>query len=159
MAIALQCVPPSVAPIMVGIAQHESGLDPHAIHRNSNGTLDVGIAQINTANFGWLGLTMETAFDPCRNLAAGSKVLFAKYNGSPPDAVRSAYASDVMARISALDGQEAPPVAPGPSCHDASPDPTGWHAQAPCQPTDDDAWHTIPSTKKPDEKNISTDHK
>jgi hypothetical protein len=38
--------------------------------------------------------------DPCRNFAAGAKVLFAKYNGNPPDVVKSAYAADVMARIS-----------------------------------------------------------
>jgi hypothetical protein len=41
------CVPPAVAPLMVGIARHESGLDPAAVHRNANGTIDVGIAQIN----------------------------------------------------------------------------------------------------------------
>jgi 2-iminobutanoate/2-iminopropanoate deaminase len=82
---------PAVAPIMVGIARHESGLDPAAVHHNANGTIDVGIAQVNSANFGWLGLTMATAFDPCRNIAAGARVLFAKYNGHPPDVVKAAW--------------------------------------------------------------------
>lgn len=98
-----ECVSPKLAPIMVGIAQHESGLDPAKVHRNANGTFDVGIAQINTSNFGWLGLTWETALDPCRNLAAGAAVLFARYNGSPPDPVKAAYASAVMARIRAVE--------------------------------------------------------
>lgn len=121
-----RCVPPSVAPIMVGIAQHESGLHDTAIHDDTTGrsyipetaqaairlssalmaashSLDLGIAQINTANFGWLGLTVETAFDACQSFRAGSAVLFAKYNGSPPDPVRKAYAADVAAQIASVD--------------------------------------------------------
>jgi soluble lytic murein transglycosylase-like protein len=113
LALALQCVPPSVAPIMVGIAQHESGLDPVAIHRNANGTLDVGLAQVNSANFGWLGLTLQTALDPCRNLAAGARVLLARYNGNPLDSVKAAYAAGVTARIRALgDVPSTPPSSP-----------------------------------------------
>ena len=105
------CVPPSLAPVMVGIAQHESGLDPVAIHRNANGTLDVGIAQINSSNFGWLGLTLETALDPCRNIAAGARVLFAKYNGTPPDTIKAAYANGVLTSINSLDsGTSAAPI-------------------------------------------------
>jgi len=99
LAIANACLPPSVAPIMVGIAQHESGLDPNIVHRNANGTIDVGLAQVNSANFGWLGLTPQTALDPCRNLAAGAAVLFAKYNGDPPGAAKAAYAAGVAASI------------------------------------------------------------
>jgi hypothetical protein len=106
------CVSPSLAPVMVGIAQHESNLDATKVHRNPNGTYDVGIAQINTANFGWLGLTMETALDPCRNLAAGARVLFAKYNGNPPDAGKAAYAADVTARIRAIDSTPSAPEPP-----------------------------------------------
>jgi hypothetical protein len=102
-----QCVPSSVAPIMVGIALHESGLDPRAVHRNSDGSADVGIAQINTSNFGWLGLTMKTAMDPCRNLAAGAEVLFARYNGSPPGAVRAGYASSVLGKVARVEAAHA----------------------------------------------------
>lgn len=61
LAIALKCLPPAVAPIMVGIAQHESGLDPAAVHHNANGTDDVGIVQVNSSNFGWTGLTWQSA--------------------------------------------------------------------------------------------------
>jgi hypothetical protein len=113
MALALQCVPPSVAAIMVGIAQHESGLDSVAIHRNANGTVDVGLAQVNSANFAWLGLTLETALDPCRNLAAGARVLLAKYNGNPSDTAKAAYATAVTARIRDLgDAPSTPPSLP-----------------------------------------------
>jgi hypothetical protein len=121
-----RCVPPSVAPVMVGIAQHESGLRATAIHDDTTGrsyvpdtsqaavrlssalmaaghSLDLGIAQINTVNFRWLGLTVATAFDACQSFRAGSAVLFAKYNGSPPDAVRKAYAADVAAQVAGVD--------------------------------------------------------
>lgn len=35
----------------------------------------VGLAQISAANFHWLGLSIEAAFEPCRNLAAMQTVL------------------------------------------------------------------------------------
>ena len=107
MALALQCVGPSLAPVMVGIAQHESGLDPNAVHHNANGTVDAGLSQVNSSNFAWLGLTLQTAMDPCRNLAAGARVLLAKYNGNPPDVGKIAYASAVTASIRTLDQIEA----------------------------------------------------
>jgi hypothetical protein len=130
LAIALKCLPPAVAPVMVGIAQHESGLDPAAVRHNPNGTADVGIAQVNTSNFGWTGLTWQTALEPCANFRAGAMVLFAKYNGNPPDAVKAAYANDVLQRL------QAPAAAPAsPPC--PAPDPTGWEVtvtQAGCVP-------------------------
>jgi hypothetical protein len=102
LAIAMKCLPPAVAPIMVGIAQHESGLDPAAVHHNANGTDDVGIAQVNTANFAWTGLTWQTALQPCASFRAGAMVLFARYNGNPPAPVKTAYANDVMNRLRSL---------------------------------------------------------
>jgi hypothetical protein len=129
LALANTCVGPSLAPIMTGIAQHESGLDPTIVHHNANGTVDVGLAQVNSANFGWLGLTMQTALDPCSNLAAGARVLLVRYNGNPPDTVKAAYASAVTARIHHLDGAATSPVeveaAPCPAV-----DPTGWRVAA-----------------------------
>jgi hypothetical protein len=94
--IALKCVPPAVAPVMVAIAQHESGLDPAVVHHNAKGTDDVGIAQVNTSNFAWTGLTWQTALDPCANFRTGAMVLFAKYNGNPPAMVKTAYADAVL---------------------------------------------------------------
>lgn len=100
LAIALTCptLPPSLAPIMAGIAMHESGGDPNAVHHNTNNlTTDYGLAQVNTVNLGWTNLT--NPFDPCANLTAGAKVLFAKYNGNPPDSIKAIYAAGVMTRL------------------------------------------------------------
>ncbi len=36
---------------------------------------DAGLGQINVRNWGWLGLTTETVFDPCTNLQAAQTVL------------------------------------------------------------------------------------
>lgn len=141
------CVTPSLAPIMVGIAQHESGLDPTAVHRNPNGTIDVGLAQVNSSNFGWLGLTMQTAMDPCRNLAAGARVLLVRYNGNPPDTVKAAYSADVTARIRTLDGDGAAvTIAEAPCPPDDRLD--GWHVVAiPHRCQTETGWHTTPHTK------------
>jgi type IV secretion system protein VirB1 len=38
-------------------------------------TVDVGLAQINSANFARFGVTVEQAFDPCTNLRLASSVL------------------------------------------------------------------------------------
>lgn len=56
--------------------------------------------QINSANFGWLGLTMMDALDPCRSIAAGAEVLtaYSRYNtGSPTRGIKNGYAASVQA--------------------------------------------------------------
>lgn len=52
----------------------------HLLARGAN--LDLGLAQINSDNLDWLGLTVEDAFDPCRSLAAAATVLHAGYQPS-----------------------------------------------------------------------------
>jgi type IV secretion system protein VirB1 len=114
--LALRCAP-SVAPAtLLALARVESGLDPLALGVNgaqasalrprslaeaverakallaAGANLDLGLAQINSGNLARLGLTVETAFDPCRSLAAGAALL------------HEAYAS---ARLSAADPQSA----------------------------------------------------
>jgi type IV secretion system protein VirB1 len=42
-------------------------------------SVDVGLTQVNTMHFARFGLTPDNAFDPCRNLAAGAKVLHEAY--------------------------------------------------------------------------------
>lgn len=54
-------------------------------------SIDMGLGQINSANLTWLGLTLESVFDPCANLAATEAVLRDGYersrkNGSTPSA-------------------------------------------------------------------------
>lgn len=106
LAIALhQCpslpMPEVLGPIMVGIALHENHtLDPLAINHNANGTDDKGVAQVNTTNFGWTGL--QDWRDPCQNLTAAAKVLFARFNGNPPPALKALYAAGVFSELQSL---------------------------------------------------------
>ena len=46
----------------------------------SGANIDLGLAQINSSNLGWLRLTVEDAFDPCRNLTAAGTVLRAGFD-------------------------------------------------------------------------------
>lgn len=38
-------------------------------------SIDMGLAQINSKNLGWLNLSVEQVFNPCTNIAAGARVL------------------------------------------------------------------------------------
>lgn len=100
--LAQQCAP-SVAPATIlSIAHAESSLDTLAINVNNGPRLrpatdaadaarlarryiaagysvDLGLGQINSNNLGWLGLSVEDAFDPCRNLAAAARVIGLNY--------------------------------------------------------------------------------
>ncbi len=102
--LALRCGA-SVAPsTLASIARTESAFQPLSINDNTTGTsgvpatrdiaiqiasklleaghsVDVGIMQINSANFGRLGLTLEAAFDPCRSIAAAAVILAGDYVG------------------------------------------------------------------------------
>jgi type IV secretion system protein VirB1 len=99
LALAEQCAP-SIAPeTLLSIVQVESRFNPLAIGVNgapgiaviattkgaavarasaliaAGRSVDLGLAQINSKNLGWLGLSIEDAFDPCANLAAAERVL------------------------------------------------------------------------------------
>jgi type IV secretion system protein VirB1 len=102
--LALRCGP-SVAPsTLASIARTESGFQPLTINDNTTRTngvpatdaialqiasklleaghsVDVGIMQINSANFAKLGLTLEAAFDPCKSIAAAAVILAGDYAG------------------------------------------------------------------------------
>lgn len=103
LALASQCAP-SVAPeTVLAIIQTESSGEPFALSvnggrqpaRQSNAadavatarrfvaagySVDLGLGQINSRNMRWLGLTWETVFDPCTNVAALAHVLTTNYN-------------------------------------------------------------------------------
>jgi len=104
LALASQCAP-SVAPeTLLSIVHVESRFDPLAIGVNgvphqviapqsvadavaqakaligAGRSVDLGLAQINSKNLGWLGLSVEAAFEPCHNLAAAARVLQAGYD-------------------------------------------------------------------------------
>ena len=64
-------------------ASQSSAADAAAIARRyvaAGYSVDLGLAQINSRNMRWLGLTWETVFDPCTNVAALGRVLTSNYN-------------------------------------------------------------------------------
>ncbi|ACG78757.1 conjugal transfer protein [Phenylobacterium zucineum HLK1] len=97
--LASQCAPAVAPSTLLAIAKAESAFDPLAIGVNGAGggalrprsaeeaaavarrliangrSIDLGLGQINSRNLSRLGLTVEAAFDPCRNLAASATVL------------------------------------------------------------------------------------
>lgn len=103
LALASQCAP-SVAPeTVLAIVQTESNGDPFALNVNGGRqparqssaadaaataqryvaagySVDLGLGQINSRNMRWLGLTWESVFDPCTNVAALARVLTTNYN-------------------------------------------------------------------------------
>ena len=108
MALAQACAPTVAASTLLAVAQAESGFEPLAIGVNgrrpgriiapsraqaitlaerliaAGGAPDLGIAQINSRNLAWLGLSVADAFDPCRNLGASARVLAAGYDRATP---------------------------------------------------------------------------
>lgn len=120
----LACAP-LVSPItMSAIVAQESGGAPWVIHDNADGrvyrlgskraaaleatglisaghSVDLGLAQVNSANLGSLGYSVEQILDPCTNLAASAKILtdgyrktgtlpaaLSMYNTGRPDSAR-----------------------------------------------------------------------
>lgn len=104
LALAGRCAPGVDAFTLMAIATVESSLHTLVINDNSTGkstsfssieeavgtvdallqekhSVDVGLMQINSANFSKLGLTAESAFDPCRSVRAASLILGSRYHG------------------------------------------------------------------------------
>jgi type IV secretion system protein VirB1 len=103
LALASQCAP-SVAPeTVLAIIRTESSGEQFALNVNGGSqparqtsaayaaatarryaaagySVDLGLGQINSRNMRWLGLTWETVFDPCPNVAALARVLTTNYN-------------------------------------------------------------------------------
>jgi type IV secretion system protein VirB1 len=104
---------------LLAFAWHESRLHPFAVHDNVTGqsifpasaedaailararlalghSLDLGIMQVNSANFARTGLTVTTAFDAGESMRAGALILTAAYqhclrgDASPPGDVQQA---------------------------------------------------------------------
>lgn len=101
--LAAQCAPTVAPETVLAIVQTESRGDPFALNVNGGRqparqssaadaaatarhyvaagySVDLGLGQINSRNMRWLGLTWETAFDPCTNVAALARVLTSNYN-------------------------------------------------------------------------------
>jgi type IV secretion system protein VirB1 len=102
-ALARQCAPSVAVETLVSVVHAESRFNPYAIGVNAKGVrapdpvdrataiaaarsliargynIDLGLGQINSTNLRWLGLSVEDAFDACRNLAASARVLSSNY--------------------------------------------------------------------------------
>jgi soluble lytic murein transglycosylase-like protein len=66
-----------ISPLLLwGIANVESSLDPQAINKNTNGSYDYGVMQINSSWYRTLGAeTWNKLSDPCTNVRVGAWVL------------------------------------------------------------------------------------
>jgi type IV secretion system protein VirB1 len=108
-----RCSPSSDSGVLLAVARIESKFDPLALHDNSKGisisapsvevatklanrwlsegdSVDIGLMQINSDNLAPLGMTIEAAFDPCRSLEAGARILSAAYAQGSSTANRQA---------------------------------------------------------------------
>ncbi|TAN41676.1 MAG: murein transglycosylase [Nitrospirae bacterium] len=62
--------------LLEAIAKNESNLNPKAVNRNRNGSLDYGLMQINSSWIGPLRLKpSDLMSDPCYNTFVGAKIL------------------------------------------------------------------------------------
>jgi len=120
-ALAEQCAPTVAVETVVAIVSHESRRNPFAIGINGGARLsrqpvskaeaidvatrllkmsvsiDLGLAQINSANLPRFGISLEQAFDSCFNLRAAEKVLRGCY-----DPAASRYGAGQVALQAAL---------------------------------------------------------
>ena len=103
LSLAAQCAPAVAPDTIASIAMAESGLNPFAIHDNTvqrtvqiddpaaaiavatdlivgqRHSVDLGLMQVNSANLAALGLSIADAFDACRSVEAGGRVLSEAY--------------------------------------------------------------------------------
>ena len=175
-ALARQCAPEIAAEAVVPLVMTESGGDPLRINVNrgprvrarsaSEGTaivrrymaagytVDVGLAQINSANFDRLGATIEQAFEPCTNLKFAAITLqegfgraarfytgldaisatYSLYNtGTLTRGFQNGYVDRVWTAATKLGLVDGAPASPVPAS-------TGSSAPRPSTPADRDRW-------------------
>jgi soluble lytic murein transglycosylase-like protein len=103
--------------VLYAIAQQESSLNPSAVNKNLNGSIDFGLTQINSQ---WLphlkqfGINAGNLMDPCTNLHAGAYILalsvrrhgntwnaIGAYHSSTPSR-RDRYARSIYQRLRAM---------------------------------------------------------
>lgn len=123
--------------LLYAIALQESGLNPRAVNRNTNGSQDIGLMQINSSWGPMLaryGIRPSDLWDPCTNIFVGAWILgdnlarmgptvaaLGAYNARDP-VKREAYARRVLERLHRLTApspdarlwQQAPAPLPSP---------------------------------------------
>ena len=170
--LAATCGPSVHVDTLASIVQAETRFDTLAIHDNTTGrtyhpatpaeaariatdlvtaqrhSADLGLMQINSANLAGLGMSITDAFDPCKSIAAGARVLVAGYQ--PPAAGADAqpallralsryntghpgpgFANGYVQRVQLAAGQVVPAIRVGGSGGDA---PAGGEGAAPPPP-------------------------
>lgn len=107
----------SVSPLALwAITKAESDFNPGAVNYNKNGSIDVGLMQINSIHAKQLGKTWDLLFDPCTNVMTGAWVLrqcidqygntwegIGCYNSRTPS-IRNAYAARIAKIIQQAQG-------------------------------------------------------
>ena len=66
------------AELLWAIAKAESGFNAKAINKNTNGSADHGIMQINSIHKSWLekrGISIDDLYNPAINIKIGAKIL------------------------------------------------------------------------------------
>jgi len=121
-----QGLPAEAIPAWISAVHNESGWNPKVPdNQNKNGTTDVGIGQVNSSNFGPLGMTADQLRDPQTNLNASAKLFgqqwqaakgdpagaLAGYNGGNPSADVPGYVNKGMTRMAQWGYAGAPPAA------------------------------------------------
>lgn len=107
--LAAECGPSVHVDTLASVAQTESRLDTAVIHDNTTGrtyhprtddeavrlattlvttdrhSVDLGLMQVNSANLARLDLSVADAFDSCKNIAGGARVLTEAYQPTAAD--------------------------------------------------------------------------
>jgi len=119
--LAQHCAPHVAPTTLASIARVESGYNLYAVHNNATGqsltatgveagvatarewlargdSIDVGLMQINSKNFGWLGIGVEQAFDPCISLAAAAQILSDGFAGGHTEDEKQAALRTALSR-------------------------------------------------------------
>lgn len=105
------------AQVLYAIAHLESSVNPSALRKNSDGTQDIGMMQINSRwlpHLGKFGITSKHLFDPCINLHVGAYILslsmqrygntwqaIGTYHSATPEH-RDRYAKQIFHRLNRL---------------------------------------------------------
>jgi hypothetical protein len=136
-------IPPNQRPYFVALMHQESSFNPNATHKNSNGTVDEGIAQFHRPYP--TGVTLNNPFDPVEALGAAAQYwnilrgypwigddpvkIVAAYNGGPTGTQHGfspavqRHVAGVQAKVPLYQGyagaSTAPPPAPTPPVQNA----------------------------------------
>ena len=138
LALARQCAPDVASETIVGIAKTESGLRALSVHDNTSGlryapetpdaaialatslivaqhhNVDLGLMQVNSANLAAFSLSVPDAFDTCRSMQVGARILsgafhralraaLSAYNtGDPQRGITNGYVARVEAATAAV---------------------------------------------------------